>query len=42
MLHVTAALSLEPVKYYVGISGATGGGYFQQDISHWYFESMAL
>jgi hypothetical protein len=37
-----ASLNFDPVLYYVGISGATGGGYFQQDISRWYFESIVL
>jgi hypothetical protein len=34
---ISAPIVLEPVPYYYGLSGATGGGYFQQDVTNWTF-----
>jgi hypothetical protein len=34
-LLLSTPVVLDPVPYYIGLSGATGGGYFQQDFTNW-------
>ncbi len=41
-LVVQTLLTLDPVPYYVGLSGATGGGYFMQAIYTWTMDTVPV